>query len=349
MDQDAAKEEHCVAFTSTDYEELCWGCGLRILLPSYLSIFKCGWCGSITNRNQSSRKPDSACFSQWRHIQDRLFITLLILFILFVICAGVWAVYPVVFSISYFCGIFNCMLTAILAICTISSFCMAAFRSPGHPTNIPWGSYSVVGKDALENYTFCTFCAKPKPPRAHHCRSCRMCVLDMDHHCPFIGNCVGAANHRAFVAFLICIVVSCIYLIVMASFAAYHMWPPIDYKGVRLHGFKDADSLEILKQCIAALASSALFLSARGVVLIYLAFASISVEIGISVLLWQQLHYIYQGNTYINHISSMNSAHVDKGCHNLLRFFGCPYSVFRILLGSAGIAKLLESDGSKLL
>ncbi|URE14345.1 DHHC palmitoyltransferase [Musa troglodytarum] len=72
----------------------------------------------------------------------------------------------------------------------------ATFRSAGAPANIPWGSYPIVEKDGLENYTYCAYCSKPKPPRAHHCRSCRMCVLDMDHHCPFIGNCVGAANHR---------------------------------------------------------------------------------------------------------------------------------------------------------
>ncbi|KAL8486044.1 hypothetical protein ACS0TY_022958 [Phlomoides rotata] len=30
-------------------------------------------------------------------------------------------------------------------------------------------------------------CSKPKSPRAHHCRSCGMCILDMDHHCPFVS------------------------------------------------------------------------------------------------------------------------------------------------------------------
>lgn len=108
--------------------------------------------------------------------------------------AGVWAVFPIVFSISYCCGIFHCMVTAILAICTISSFCLAAFRSPGAPVKISWGSFPVVAKDALENYTFCAFCSKPKPPRAHHCQSCRMCVLDMDHHCPFVSVTRGACS-----------------------------------------------------------------------------------------------------------------------------------------------------------
>lgn len=348
MDEEAAKEERYVASVTMDHEQTCWGCGLRLILPSYSPIFKCGWCGVITNHNKSLRKPDSVCFAHWRHLRDWLFVTILMLFILFVICSGVWAVLPIVFSISYFCGVSHCMVAAILSVCTISSFCLASFRSPGAPVDILWGSYPIVGKDSLENYTFCEFCAKPKPPRAHHCRSCRICVLDMDHHCPFIGNCVGVANHRSFIAFLISVVISCIYLSVMASYAGYHVWPPIDYGNLALGEFHTGSMITV-KRIIAALARSALLLPARGLVLIYLAFASISVEIGISVLLWQQLYYIYEGNSYINHISSKDGLHGDRGCHNLFRFFGCPYSAYRFLLGHSNITKLQESASSKLL
>ncbi|TFK71228.1 zf-DHHC-domain-containing protein [Pluteus cervinus] len=41
-----------------------------------------------------------------------------------------------------------------------------------------------------------------KPFRAHHCRACGTCVLKYDHHCPWIGQCVGARNHKFFVNFL---------------------------------------------------------------------------------------------------------------------------------------------------
>jgi len=44
----------------------------------------------------------------------------------------------------------------------------------------------------------CKWCAKFKPDRCHHCRVCRMCILKMDHHCPWIYNCVGFANHKYF-------------------------------------------------------------------------------------------------------------------------------------------------------
>lgn len=100
---------------------------------------------------------------------------------------GVWAVYPVVFSISFLCGTFHSVLTFILSVATLSSYFSAAFRVVGPPPSALWGSYPVVGKDSLENYTFCIYCARPKSPRTHHCRTCGTCVLDMDHHCPFVS------------------------------------------------------------------------------------------------------------------------------------------------------------------
>ncbi|KAL7067826.1 DHHC zinc finger domain-containing protein [Cryptosporidium serpentis] len=43
---------------------------------------------------------------------------------------------------------------------------------------------------------YCKWCAKYKPDRTHHCRVCRTCILKMDHHCPWIYNCVGWKNHK---------------------------------------------------------------------------------------------------------------------------------------------------------
>mmetsp|Transcript_1193 Transcript_1193/g.2918 ORF Transcript_1193/g.2918 Transcript_1193/m.2918 type:complete len:357 (-) Transcript_1193:120-1190(-) len=44
----------------------------------------------------------------------------------------------------------------------------------------------------------CKWCTRYKPDRCHHCRVCRMCILKMDHHCPWIYNCVGFRNHKFF-------------------------------------------------------------------------------------------------------------------------------------------------------
>jgi len=49
---------------------------------------------------------------------------------------------------------------------------------------------------------YCNNCRTYKPWRAHHCSICKRCVLRMDHHCPWMWNCVGYANYRYFFMFL---------------------------------------------------------------------------------------------------------------------------------------------------
>lgn len=58
---------------------------------------------------------------------------------------------------------------------------------------------------------FCKSCKTYKPPRTHHCRYCRRCVLKMDHHCPWISNCVGNDNYGHFVRFVLYVDIACGY------------------------------------------------------------------------------------------------------------------------------------------
>lgn len=63
----------------------------------------------------------------------------------------------------------------------------------------------------------CKWCNRYKPDRAHHCRVCRSCVLRMDHHCPWIANCVGFRNHKYFYLLVLYSLVDCAFVIATAS------------------------------------------------------------------------------------------------------------------------------------
>jgi hypothetical protein len=61
----------------------------------------------------------------------------------------------------------------------------------------------VKQNDKKEKLKLCKTCNEIKPLRTHHCAVCGYCVFKMDHHCPWINNCVGQNNQRYFVLFLL--------------------------------------------------------------------------------------------------------------------------------------------------
>lgn len=51
-------------------------------------------------------------------------------------------------------------------------------------------------------YEYCIQCDLDKQPGSNHCELCELCIDEYDHHCPWIGKCIGKGNKFFFNLFL---------------------------------------------------------------------------------------------------------------------------------------------------
>ena len=119
-------------------------------------------------------------------------------------------------------GLFYCFTFNGMCFMAYVSHLRAAFADPGR---IPEGMEAPFMSEHIEhkNCEKCTGKETWKPPRAHHCSECGFCVFKMDHHCPWINNCVGHHNMKYFLQFVLYIMLSSAMLSLLCVLSFYNL------------------------------------------------------------------------------------------------------------------------------
>ncbi|XP_060190385.1 probable protein S-acyltransferase 6 [Lycium barbarum] len=77
--------------------------------------------------------------------------------------------------------------------------------------------------DGLElKLKYCRSCNIYRPPRSCHCVVCDNCVEKFDHHCPWIGQCIGLRNYRLYVLLLVMATIYFVYIFAFACLRMHH-------------------------------------------------------------------------------------------------------------------------------
>ena len=124
-----------------------------------------------------------------------MFVTLLVISIPFVLIEIV-----LVNIKSYYMMAFHILFFSVSTFALFKGGCTDPGIIPRQSTSVQFRSQNpnVVINGSLMKLSYCSTCSIFKPPRASHCRSCDNCTQRFDHHCLWLGTCVGKRNYKYF-------------------------------------------------------------------------------------------------------------------------------------------------------
>ena len=164
--------------------------------PEIMEIFrKKGICEKLFFKPDISKK--TLCSNK----NMILFIVLHLLIIFFVF----FVLLP--YFDSTFFGIVYVGISCLVFILYIS----LSFSNPGRMINKEYKDILDIVESGQEAEEFCPLCLVKNKFRSKHCLICQICVDEFDHHCFWVGNCIGKDNYTLFFIFLIYILINTLF------------------------------------------------------------------------------------------------------------------------------------------
>ena len=74
--------------------------------------------------------------------------------------------------------------------------------------------FIMVSNGSFVKLSYCYTCDIIKPPRTSHCAKCDNCCQRFDHHCLWLGNCIGKRNYRYFFLLLTTLIINVIITVI---------------------------------------------------------------------------------------------------------------------------------------
>jgi palmitoyltransferase ZDHHC9/14/18 len=142
---------------------------------------------------------------------------------------------------SYIMMAFHCLFFALIIFSIFKGGCTDPGIIPrqigSNISNFKSISYNVVINGSLMKINYCNTCSIFKPPRTSHCKACDNCCQRFDHHCLWLGTCVGNRNYKYFFLLITCITIDIIIEIIYSICIIVKAIKDKDEKKIKLRVF----------------------------------------------------------------------------------------------------------------